>query len=86
MFLKTNAFFLLFFVGVFSIQGVAQIDYNLKDFKTPDIHYRRLDANTFFSGSQNNFESSTATNGSGALSFDFYGYNNTDISMWVSSL
>lgn len=56
----------------------AQIDYQLKDFVTPDIHYRRLDANTSVFGSHNDLENSKTTNGSGVLYFDFYGYTNTD--------
>ncbi|WP_417599663.1 hypothetical protein [Owenweeksia hongkongensis] len=78
MLLKTNAFFSLALASLFTLPGVAQIDYSLKGFQTPDIHYRRLDANTSLSGNQNNFENSNSTVGVGTLSLDFYGYTNTD--------
>ncbi|WP_417607893.1 hypothetical protein [Owenweeksia hongkongensis] len=78
MLLKKNAFFSLALASLFTLPGVAQIDYNLKDFQTPDIHYRSLDLSSYFGGGSNVTDQSSAINGTGSVNLDFYGYTNTD--------
>lgn len=58
-----------------AIPTKAQIDFDLADFKSPEVKYQGLDASLFLSG-QNSSENANNHFGSGYL--DFFRYQNTD--------
>lgn len=77
MLLKKNAIFLLATASLLTLPSVAQIDYNLKDFQTPDVDFRRLSIGTNLGGGLNSQDSRNNRNGYGTLDLDYYRYKNT---------
>lgn len=74
---QTAKLLTLLFALFFSIRGMAQIDYQLKDFQTPDVDFRILSVGTNLGGGFNSHDSRNDGNGYGALNFDYYSYKNT---------
>src|SRR5690606_6592183 len=78
LFMKTSFNFLMLLFVLISTSTLAQENYPIKDFKTPDIHYRSLDLSSYLGGGSNTTDQSTTIDGRGSVNFDFYGYTNTD--------
>lgn len=76
--MKIRFNYLLLLFVLISTPILAQENYSIKDFKTPDIHYRSLDLSTYVGGGSYSTDQASTINGNGSVNLNFYGYTNTD--------
>lgn len=75
--LLTAAFFSCFLL-LFTAHLQAQLDYDIADFKTPEVRYNGLDFGSFLYGVYSGFEDGDNRLADGRFNLDYFNYTNRD--------